>query len=323
MDIFEGASILITGGTGSFARAFVPRIIKENPRRIVLYSRGEHAQEEMSREFAHPSLRFFIGDVRDLSRLEMAMRGIETVIHAAALKIVPTAEYNPIEAVNTNVMGAQNVIRAAITTGVKKVIALSTDKCVNPTNLYGATKLCAERLFIAAHSLSGGSGPIFSIVRYGNVLSSRGSVVPFFEKLAAQGKTLPITHPNMTRFIITMDQALDFILQSLHVMQGSEIFIPKIPSIKILDLAKAIWMKHHPAMSSKYNAPAEIIGIRPGEKLHETLLSVDEAPKTTQLTTQFIINGSGEGAGLPEGFSYTSDNNSEWLSVEQFRRMIA
>src|SRR5215470_17496499 len=199
--MIEGASIFITGGTGSFARAFVARILKENPRRLVLYSRGEHAQEEMAREFQHPSLRFNIGDVRDLPRLEMTMRGCDIIIHAAALKIVPSCEYNPIEAVSTNVIGAQNVIRASIAIRAKKVLALSTDKCVSPTNLYGATKLCAERLFTAAHNLGGESGPVFSIVRYGNVLGSRGSVVPFFEKLAEQGNTLPVTHPAMTRFI--------------------------------------------------------------------------------------------------------------------------
>lgn len=314
--MFENASILITGGTGSFGRAFVARILKDNPRRLVVYSRGEHAQEEMAREIQHPNIRFNIGDVRDLQRLEMAVRGCEIIIHAAALKIVPIAEYNPFEAVYTNIVGAQNVVRCAISQKVRRVIALSTDKCVNPTNLYGATKLCAERLFMAAHNLGGDGGPLFSVVRYGNVLNSRGSVVPFFEKLAEQGNTLPITHPAMTRFIITMPQAVDFVLNCLQNMRGNEIFIPRIPSIKIMDLAKAVWGKYQTS-----SCPVEIVGVRPGEKLHEVLLSVDEAPKTTQLPSQFIING--QGSGLPEGFSYTSDNNNEWLSVGQFGEMIA
>lgn len=313
--MIEGASIFVSGGTGSFARAFVARILKENPRRLVLYSRGEHAQEEMAREFQHPSLRWFIGDVRDLDRLSMAMRDIEIVVHAAALKIVPTAEYNPFEAIQTNVIGAQNVIRAAISNKARKVVALSTDKCVNPTNLYGATKLCAERLFTSAHNLGGAGGPCFSVIRYGNVLGSRGSVVPFFTRLAKEGRTLPITHPGMTRFIITMDQAIDFVLQSMKAMTGNEIFIPRIPSIKIIDLAKAVWRIYQNG-----NVPMEVIGIRPGEKLHEVLLSVDEAPKTTQLATQYIINGTG--SGLPEGFAYTSDTNTEWLSVEKFKEML-
>lgn len=683
--MFAGSSILITGGTGSFGRAFTKQILKEEPRRLVIYSRGEHAQEEMAREFQHPSLRFFIGDVRDQQRLEMALRDIEIVIHAAALKIVPTAEYNPMEAVQTNIVGAQNVIRATISKKASRVIALSTDKCiagssslelasgetitmrdyvisrggapvkslgrngfidgltegwhrnkiagrrlikisldppqflnngymkgtwltedhpvltphgwkiaaelragdevvtsapspnprqlslligmilgdahihrpsknypstalyfghaenqkewlelkaqalgrlvrrqpflertakngqkrqpfwmvrlhslrfvkdlyesfhpkqgkkiiahelierhfspelmaawylddgtfvtsgnarpsariathgfqqrdveevsilltnkgfpcyaykdrrtlksgeektywelrftvegaaalfafigrgvpptmryklpknapsydmsfwalgvcdpylgkiaapeekngdthdvycidvskthnfcvggivvhncVNPTNLYGATKLCAERLFAAAHNLGGDSGPLFSVVRYGNVVSSRGSVVPYFTKLAELGNALPITHPAMTRFIITLPQAVDFVVKCLHAMRGNEIFIPRIPSIKIIDLAKAVWSKYQTS-----TCPVEIVGIRPGEKLHEVLLSVDEAPKTTQLPSMFIINGTG--SGLPEGFSYTSDNNSEWLSTEQFKRMI-
>lgn len=269
----------------------------------------------MAREFQHPSLRFFIGDVRDGARLEMAMRDIDIVIHSAALKIVPTAEYNPIEAVQTNVIGAQNVIRAAISQKAKRVIALSTDKCCNPTNLYGATKLCAERLFSAAHNLGGSGGPLFSVVRYGNVVGSRGSVVPYFAKLAAAGNTLPITHPGMTRFIITLPQAVEFVLKCLHLMKGNEIFIPRIPSIKIMDLAKAVWAEYQTD-----TCQVEIVGIRPGEKLHEVLLSVDEAPKCTQLPSMFVINGTG--SGLPEGYSYTSDNNSEWLSAHQFRELL-
>ncbi len=315
--MIKDASIFITGGTGSFARAFVKRILPENPRRVVIYSRGEHAQEEMAREFQHPSLRFNIGDVRDLSRLELTMRGCEIVIHAAALKIVPTAEYNPDEAVKTNINGAMNVYHAAIRNKVKKVIALSTDKCVNPTNLYGATKLCAECLFLVAHSLGGASGPIFSVVRYGNVLGSRGSVVPYFEKLAKEGCRLPITHMDMTRFIITMDRAVDFVLQCLGQMQGREIYIPRIPSIKIADLAIGVWSKYQTS-----TCPVEVVGTRPGEKLHEVLLSADEAPKARASKDQFIIDGIGNGT-LDEGFAYTSDTNDEWLTPEQLREMIS
>ncbi len=314
--MIKDASILITGGTGSFARAFVKRILPESPRRLVIYSRGEHAQEEMAREFQHPSLRFFIGDVRDLSRLEMAMRDIEIVIHAAALKIVPIAEYNPIEAIQTNVVGAQNVIRAAISAKVKRVIAISTDKCVNPTNLYGATKLCAERLFMAAPNLGGDSGPLFSVVRYGNVLGSRGSVAPLFERLAVEGNSLPITHMEMTRFIITMDQAVTYVLRCLNNMKGREIFIPRIPSIKIADLAIGVWSKYQTSM-----CPVEVVGVRPGEKLHEVLLSEDEAPKSTSYPDQFIIDGKGNFT--LEGFSYASNTNDEWLTPEQLREMIS
>lgn len=321
--MINGASIMVTGGTGSFARAFVARVLKDNPRRLVLYSRGEHAQEEMAREFQHPSLRFFIGDVRDVERLTMAMRDIEIVVHTAALKIVPTLEYNPIEAIRTNIIGAQNVILAAMVNKVRKVLALSTDKAVNATNLYGSTKHCAECLFTSAHSMGGSGGPLFSVVRYGNVVGSRGSVVPRFEKLAEQGCALPITDQRMTRFIITMDQAVNFVLGCLINMRGEEIFIPRIPSIKIMDLAKAVWSKHHPGLDdARHTCQIEETGVRPGEKLHEVLLSTDEAPRTTQLAGHFIIKANGKGGGLPDGFSYTSDNNSDWLSVGQFREMI-
>ncbi len=316
--MIKDSSILITGGTGSFARAFVKRILPENPRRLVIYSRGEHAQEEMAREFQHPSLRFNIGDVRDLSRLNLAMRGIEIVIHAAALKIVPTCEYNPDEAVETNINGARNVRSAAISNKVQKVLALSTDKCVSPTNLYGATKLCAERLFVTAHHLGGADGPLFSVVRYGNVLGSRGSVVPYFERLAKEGNSLPITHMDMTRFIITMDQAVTYVLRCLENMKGKEVFIPRIPSIKIADLAIGVWSKYQTSI-----CPVEVVGKRPGEKLHEVLLSEDEAPDTTPKPHQFIINGPEINNRLSEGFSYTSDSNNEWLTPEQLREMIS
>ncbi len=312
----KDASIMVTGGTGSFGRAFAKRVLKDNPRRLVIYSRGEHAQEEMARELQHPALRFFIGDVRDRTRLEMAMQGIDYVIHAAALKVVPICEYNPEEAVKTNIDGARNVRDSAISVKAKKVLALSTDKCVNPTNLYGATKLCAERLFITARNLSGESGPRFSVVRYGNVLGSRGSVVPFFDKLARNGNALPITSAKMTRFIITMDRAVQFVCKSLFAMTGEEIFVPRIPSIRIMDLARAVWSKYQTS-----ECQFEIVGVRPGEKLHEVLISPDEASKTLDFFSEFIIEAHME-EGMPEGFSYTSDNNTEWLTADAFKEMI-
>lgn len=310
----KGARILVTGATGSFGRAFVKRVLQESPSRLVIFSRGEHAQEEMARECVHPSLRFFIGDVRDGDRLEMAMRDIDIVVHAAALKVVPTCEYNPQEAIQTNVTGAQNVINGAIRAGIKKVVAVSTDKAVNPTNLYGATKLCAERLFLAAGALGGDGGPLFSVVRYGNVLGSRGSVVPYFGTLASQGKPLPITDERMTRFIITLPQAVEFVVDCLAEMKGREIFVPRIPSIKILDLAQAVWDKHCEG-AVRY----KVSGIRPGEKLHEVLISEDEAPNTVLTQdNKFIIGGDGWRGCEP----YRSDTNPDGLSVEQFRGMI-
>lgn len=315
----KDARILITGGTGSFGQAFARRILQENPKRLVIFSRGEHAQETMAREFQDPCLRFFIGDVRDDLRLAMAMRNVDIVIHAAALKVVPTCEYNPQEAIRTNVIGAENVIRAAIAVGVKKVVAISTDKAVAPANLYGATKLCGERLFLSAHNLAGDGGPLFSVIRYGNVLGSRGSVVPLFEDFAKRGLPLPITDERMTRFIITLPQAIEFVRNCLQTMKGNEIFVPKIPSIRIMVLAEAIQQKY-----KMMNSETEIVGIRPGEKIHEVLISADEAPNAVSLKNGFIINWQGR---YPKGREilmgpYTSNTNSEWLSVEQFRDMI-
>lgn len=307
-------SVLITGGSGSFAQAFIERLLKQQsiPDRIIVYSRGEHLQDEMARKFTHPSMRFFIGDVRDESRLTMAMRDVDTVIHAAALKIVPIAEYNPFEVVQTNIHGAENVVRAAIKSGVQKVLALSTDKAVNPINLYGATKLAAEKIFIAANNLSAGH-PVFSVVRYGNVVGSRGSVIPLFRKLVDDGKPLTITDNSMTRFWIEMNQVIDFALLSLDQMVGREIFIPKIPSIWIKDLALAFqpevkWI---------------LTGIRPGEKVHETLMTEDEARGAWEYESGYTISPHDNGlARVKEGFRYSSDTNTQWLTAEQLKSWL-
>jgi UDP-N-acetylglucosamine 4,6-dehydratase len=314
-------SILITGGTGSFGNAFVERALKEQTsgtlvtsryHRIVIYSRGEHRQEEMAQKFGHDErLRFFIGDVRDHQRLEMAMHGIDTVVHAAAMKIVPTAEYNPTECIATNITGAENVIRAAIRCGVRKVLALSTDKAVNPINLYGATKLCAEKVFVAANSLSAGSCA-FSVMRYGNVVGSNGSVVPAFLRMIAAGKPLTITDKRMTRFWITMDRAIDFSFKCLDMMQRGEIFVPKIPSIRIADLAEAM------SPGNRFHT-----GIRPGEKLHESLISTDEGRLVREFEDHYRIvpEITPRMIPMPEGWSYHSDDN-EFLTIDQIRETI-
>jgi UDP-N-acetylglucosamine 4,6-dehydratase len=302
-------TVLITGGTGSFGQAYVERALSRDYwDRIVVYSRGEHLQEEMARRFNDERMRFFIGDVRDLPRLEMAMRGVDTVIHAAALKIVPTCEYNPFEAINTNILGAQNVVRAAINEGVEQVIALSTDKACHPINLYGATKLAAEKLFIASNTLAAGK-TTFSVVRYGNVVRSRGSVIPFFEKLIKEGvNKLPITHPDMTRFWITLAEAVDMV-ETVRIINHGAVYIPRIPSFKVVDLVQA--------MGKDY----EIIGIRPGEKLHETLITADEAP-----TAASIYGGSywalypNHRAKMPFA-SYSSDKN-DFLTVGQLKERL-
>jgi UDP-N-acetylglucosamine 4,6-dehydratase len=319
----SGASVLVTGGTGSFGRAFVRQLLsKTPPRRLVVFSRDEQKQEAMDREFQsgdralYDRLRFFIGDVRDTSRLELAMRDIDIVIHAAALKIVPTAEYNPFECILTNVHGAENVVKAALrTSSVRRVIALSTDKAANPINLYGASKLAADKIMVAANNLSGRGGPQFSVVRYGNVFGSRGSVLPLFEKLIQGGaKSLPITDDRMTRFWITIEQGVAFVLSSLEMMKGGEIFVPKIPSMRIVDLARAI----APSLSH------EIVGIRPGEKLHEVMITEDDARLTVELDDRYVICPTLPGwtaahldrfgaRPVSEGFRYSSDRNQEWL----------
>jgi UDP-N-acetylglucosamine 4,6-dehydratase len=323
-DLSQG-SMLITGGTGSFGRALVRNLLMRGvPRRLVIYSRDEQKQETMERELRgeFPAmmdrLRFFIGDVRDVSRLEIAMHGIDTVIHAAALKIVPTAEYNPFECILTNVHGAENVVMASLRSGVKKVLALSTDKAANPINLYGASKLASDKIMVAANNFSGSKDVRFSVVRYGNVIGSRGSVLPLFSELIARGvDSLPITDPRMTRFWITLTQGVEFVISSLGLMQGGEIFVPKIPSMRITDLAGAIAPK----------LPHKIVGIRPGEKLHEVLVTEDDARMTLELDDRYVIRPPQErwqpdaltalGARpVAEGFRYSSDGNPEWLKVD-------
>ncbi len=312
--------VLVTGGTGSFGTKFIETVLRDyKPHKLIIFSRDEMKQYEMKKRFNNPCIRYFIGDVRDLQRLRRAFDGVDYVVHAAALKIVPSAEYNPFEVVKTNIFGAQNVINAAIDSNVKKVIALSTDKAANPVNLYGATKLCAEKIFIAGNNYSS-TGKKFSVVRYGNVFGSRGSVVPFFKECRKNGH-IPITDQKMTRFWMTLEQSVALVLSSLLTMKGGEIFIPKIPSIKIVDLAEAI------APKCKHT----IIGIRPGEKLHETLVSKDDGICTYELEDKFITypftvdhkfrqNGAKRLNGDFDG--YRSDNNTHWLGVQQLRAMI-
>lgn len=323
--LFDGKSILVTGGTGSFGKAFVTMVMqKATPSRLIVFSRDELKQYEMDQEFlGHPqreALRFFIGDVRDAKRLEMAFRGVDYVIHAAAMKQVPTAEYNPFECIHTNVLGAENVVRAAIRTDVRKVVALSTDKAASPLNLYGASKLASDKIFVAANHLSGSDEVRFSVVRYGNVIGSRGSVVPLFQRLIEQGAdALPITDERMTRFWITIEQGVQFVVSSLEMMRGGEIFVPKIPSMHITDLARAM------APTLRY----KIVGIRPGEKLHEVMITEDDARNTIELADRYVIEPQFafwsrdryEIKGckpVKEGFSYSSGNNTEWLSGEDF-----
>ena len=300
-------SVLITGGSGSFGQAFAQHLLGTNAERIVIYSRGEHAQESMCRRLGNGRIRYFIGDIRDRKRLELAMRGIDTVVHAAALKVVPIAEYNPTECIATNVGGAENVVMAAIAAGVKKVIALSTDKAVNPINLYGASKLCAEKIFIAANNLSAGK-TLFAVVRYGNVVGSQGSVLPLFKKIAAEGGSLPITDTRMTRFWIKMEEAIALVNLAHREMKGREIFIPKIPSIKITDLAEAISVKWH------------ISGIRPGEKLHEVLFSEEEAYYVVDYKGYSVIGQAHWGGDRKP--PYASDTNSRFLDRYQLKEMI-
>lgn len=328
----EGRSVLVTGGTGSFGSAFVRRLLtRSSSPRIVVYSRDEQKHETMARalqaEFPDEfhRLRFFIGDVRDASRLELAMRGIEVVVHAAALKIVPMAEYNPFECILTNVHGAENVVKASLRTGVKKVIALSTDKAANPINLYGASKLASDKIVVAANNLSGELGPRFSVVRYGNVIGSRGSVVPLFKELAGAGaKALPVTDPRMTRFWITIEQGVSFVLSSAAMMDGGEIFVPKIPSMKITDLARCI----------APDVPHRTVGIRPGEKLHEVMITEDDSRMTVELEDRYAIcpaNPDWTGQHLcalgakpvSEGFRYSSELNPEWLDHAGLERLLS
>ncbi len=316
--------ILITGGTGSFGKKFVEIMLKEyHPAKLIIYSRDELKQHEMRvGGFDHPSLRYFIGDVRDLSRLRRAMHGVDIVIHAAALKQVPACEYNPMEAIKTNILGSSNVIEAALDMGVKKVMALSTDKAVNPVNLYGTTKLAAEKLFVQSNAYAAGTVTRFSNVRYGNVVGSRGSVIPIFIRQRQDGR-LTITDERMTRFWLTLEQGVRFVIRCAEQMYGGEVFVPKIPSMKIMDLAKVIAPQ----------AKIEVIGIRPGEKLHEVLIHEDEARATVETDDMYIVQPTTElwfgrewqkiGRKLPEGFRYASDTNPDWLTLDQIREMIA
>ncbi len=318
----ENSSVLVTGGTGSFGKRLVRTLLDTTKvRRVVIYSRDELKQYEMRQAFNDDRrLRFFIGDVRDAARLSRALDGTDIVVHAAALKQVPAAEYNPFEAVKTNIQGAQNVIDAAIDRGVMRVIALSTDKASSPINLYGATKLVSDKLFVQGNSYAGNKPTRFAVVRYGNVVGSRGSVVPFFQAKANSG-VLPITDERMTRFWITLQQGVDFVLSSLEQMRGGELFVPKIPSMRVTDLAKAIAPE----------ARLEIVGIRPGEKLHEEMISQDDARRTLDIGDRYVIqpefgwwgNDHLHGQPLPEGFAYTSDTNDTWLDIPGLKALLA
>ena len=328
----EGQTVLVTGGTGSFGRRFIDTALSRfSPRKLIVFSRDELKQHEMQVDMASrfspdqmSRMRFFLGDVRDRQRLTLALRGVDVVVHAAALKQVPAAEYNPSEFIQTNVLGAENIVWAALANRVKKVIALSTDKACNPANLYGATKLASDKTFVAANNLSGDIGARFAVVRYGNVVGSRGSVAPLFQRLIAEGaRDLPITDPRMTRFWITLNQGVDFVLSSLALMRGGEIFVPKIPSMKMTDLAAAM----APGL------PIRVIGIRPGEKLHEMMISIDDARHVVDLGDRYAIEPAfvefsrrsfaGEHPVVADGFSYASDTNDEWLSHEGLLALLA
>ena len=328
MDIFKGKSVLITGGTGSFGQKMIRQLLQDGgAQRVIVYSRDELKQFEMSHApgiSGYHQMRYFIGDVRDRDRLEMGMRGIDIVVHAAALKQVPAAEYNPFEFVATNIIGAENVVQSALRAGVKRVIALSTDKAANPINLYGATKLASDKIFVAANNLAGDMGTRFSVVRYGNVVGSRGSVIPFFQKMIDEGADhLPITDERMTRFWITLQQGVDFVTDCLEKMHGGEIFVPKIPSMRIVDLAHAMAPK----------LPLKIIGVRPGEKLHEIMITEDDARNTAAVDNGYVIKppisfweGANDtlclGTPVPEDFVYSSNTNPDWASKADLLAMI-
>lgn len=326
--MFDNKSILVTGGTGSFGKIFIRHLLENyNPRRVIVFSRDEQKQFEMSFQFKEACMRFFIGDVRDLERLKMAMNNVDYVVHAAALKIVPTAEYNPMECIKTNIHGAENVINAATYAGVKKIVALSTDKAANPINLYGATKLASDKLFVAANNIKGTAECMFSVVRYGNVVGSRGSILPFFRNLLRENVgELPITDERMTRFWITLEQGVQFVIKAFQRMQGGEIFVPQIPSIKITDLA----------LSLAPDLPHKIIGIRPGEKLHEVMCPKDDCFHTIYFDDHFVISPTinfaekidytrnllGEkGRYVEDGFEYNSFENPHYLSVDEIKAL--
>ena len=326
--MFDNKSILVTGGTGSFGRQFIQTLLKEySPSRVIVFSRDELKQYEMAQEFTHKAMRFFIGDVRDKARLVTAMVDVDYVVHAAALKHVPAAEYNPMECIKTNVLGGQNVIEAAIQQNIKQVIALSTDKAANPINLYGASKLASDKLFVAANNMAGKNGTRFSVVRYGNVAGSRGSVLQLFDKLAREGQTtFPITDVRMTRFWLPLSQGVNITIKAFKRMQGGEIFVPKIPSIYMSDLAKAMCK----------NASINVIGIRPGEKLHEVMVTEEDSRQTFEFEDHFVItpaisffepvdystNNLNEiGTSVKENFEYHSGNNPHFLSVDEIKQM--
>lgn len=322
--MLNGKAVLVTGGTGSFGQRFTQLALERyKPRKLIIFSRDEQKQFEMRRAFPldkFPNIRFFIGDVRDKDRLRRAFDGVDVVIHAAALKHVPTCEYDPIEAVKTNILGASNVVEAALDCNVHRAIALSTDKAANPINLYGATKLCSDKLFVAGNSYAGSHPTRFAVVRYGNVVGSRGSVVPHFLSIRKRG-VVPITDPRMTRFMITLDQAVEFVIESLSRMEGGEIFVPKLPSMNIMDIARAI----------APDCKTEIVGIRPGEKLHEVMIPEDASRHTLEYSGHFAVMPTHEswaskkragGRICPEKFRYSSDNNDRWLSVDELRGMV-
>lgn len=326
--MFNNKNILITGGTGSFGKKYTDILLKNyQPNKIIIYSRDELKQFEMQQAYNEPCMRYFIGDVRDSERLMEAMNGVDYVIHAAAMKQVPAAEYNPMECIKTNIHGAENVIKAAIANEVDKVIALSTDKAANPINLYGATKLASDKLFVAANNMVGKKKTRFAAVRYGNVVGSRGSVVPFFANLIKDDvKEIPITHEHMTRFMITLDEGVNFVLKNFERMQGGEIFVPKIPSMNMIELARAM----------APNLPQKIVGIRPGEKLHEIMCPSDDSHLTLEFNDHYVIqptitfafntsyteNRLGEqGKPVEQGFEYNSGNNTDWLTHEKFLEM--
>lgn len=318
--MIQGKIILVTGGTGSFGKKLIKKMLEQDVKKVIVFSRDELKQYEMAQEFTDSRMRFFIGDVRDKDRLYRAFDGVDIVIHAAALKHVGACEYNPFEAIKTNIHGAQNIIEAAIDKGVQRVIALSTDKACSPVNLYGATKLASDKLFVAANAYVGQKDTRFSVVRYGNVVGSRGSVVPFFKKIKETGR-IPITDERMTRFWITLDQGVQFVLDNLERMHGGEIFVPKIPSMKVTDLARAIAPE----------CEMDIVGIRPGEKLHEAMIMEDDARHTKEYDTYYVIQPefpwwseehNAAGKSLEDGFKYTSEINTEWLSVDELRTLV-
>ena len=324
MSILDGKNVLVTGATGSFGKRFVRHVLEHHkPGRLVIFSRDELKQFEMQQDFSSPVLRWFLGDVRDPERLHRAFDGVQVVIHAAAMKQVPASEYNPMEAIKTNIIGAENVINVCIEQEVERVIALSTDKAANPVNLYGATKLCADKLFVAANALSGKHRTKFSVVRYGNVIGSRGSVIPFFMKKKAAG-VIPITDARMTRFWITLGQGVGFVLSCLEQMRGGEIFVPKIPSMKVTDVAEVV------APGCRH----EMIGIRPGEKLHEVMTTADDAMNTAELADRYVIQPASywwdqkawakeTGARpVPDGFQYSSDRNERWMTRDELAGLL-